>query len=60
MASGPYESYGGLFSLDPEAFAFIYNVNPTPFVLLYVGFIYLLKKYVEPGEPFLNESKVCE
>lgn len=49
-----------VLSLDPDAFAFIYKVNPTPFVLLYVAFIYLLKKYVEPDAPFLSDkSKVC-
>ena len=43
--------------MGPTDLAFGYGMNPTPFVLAYVAFIYGLKKYVEPGAPFLNRPR---
>ena len=40
--------------MGPTDLAFGYGMNPTPFALAYVAFIYGLKKYVEPEASFLS------
>ena len=44
----------GVFDMEPADLAFSYRMNPTPFVVAYVAFIYGLKKYVEPEASFLS------
>ena len=49
-----------VFDMQPTDLAFSYRMNPTPFVVAYVVFIYGLKKYVEPEASFLSRPrKVC-
>lgn len=40
-----------------SALAFLDGLNPTPFVVGYIIFIYGLKKYIEPEEPFLSGKR---